>query len=145
MHVGLLLLVLLAASATTHALPSLQPCPPILQAYGLLSRCRKHAMHAAAAPAADAHAAVSPVVTPLTPPFSLLSSQLVLPYVDLKIEYYDLGLPNRDATDDQVTIDAANAIKVRQGCGGGWAAVRLCCCAPALPCVQLVGAGPACC
>jgi isocitrate dehydrogenase len=34
--------------------------------------------------------------------------------VDLKIEYYDLGLPNRDATDDQVTVDAANAIKVRR-------------------------------
>jgi hypothetical protein len=30
----------------------------------------------------------------------------------LKIEYYDLGLPNRDATDDKVTVDAAEAIKV---------------------------------
>lgn len=37
--------------------------------------------------------------------------QLVLPYVELDIKYFDLGLPNRDATDDQVTIDAANAIK----------------------------------
>ena len=36
---------------------------------------------------------------------------LILPFVDLKTEYYDLGLPNRDKTDDQVTIDAANAIK----------------------------------
>ena len=36
---------------------------------------------------------------------------LLLPYIDLKCEYYDLGLPYRDATDDQVTIDAANAIK----------------------------------
>ena len=38
--------------------------------------------------------------------------QLILPYLDLKIEYYDLGLPHRDATNDQVTIDAAEAIKV---------------------------------
>ncbi len=44
--------------------------------------------------------------------------QLIFPYVDLKIEYYDLGLPNRDATDDQVTIDAANAIKVRTSLAG---------------------------
>ena len=38
--------------------------------------------------------------------------QLILPYVDVKIEYYDLGLPHRDETDDQVTIDAAHAIQV---------------------------------
>ena len=36
---------------------------------------------------------------------------LILPYVDLKSEYYDLGLPERDKTRDQVTVDAANAIK----------------------------------
>lgn len=36
---------------------------------------------------------------------------LILPYVDLKSEYYDLGLPEREKTADQVTIDAANAIK----------------------------------
>jgi isocitrate dehydrogenase len=40
-----------------------------------------------------------------------IKSKLVLPYLDLKIEYYDLGLPNRDATDDQVTVDAAHAIQ----------------------------------
>ena len=34
---------------------------------------------------------------------------LIEPYVDLKCEYYDLGLPYRDKTDDQVTIDSANA------------------------------------
>jgi isocitrate dehydrogenase len=39
--------------------------------------------------------------------------QLILPYLDLEIKYFDLGLPNRDATNDQVTIDAAEAIKVR--------------------------------
>lgn len=38
--------------------------------------------------------------------------QLIFPYVDLKLEYYDLGLENRDATDDQVTVDAAHAIQV---------------------------------
>lgn len=37
--------------------------------------------------------------------------QLILPYLELQIEYYDLGLPNRDATDDQVTVAAAEAIK----------------------------------
>lgn len=44
--------------------------------------------------------------------FFLFVIQLILPYLDLKIEYYDLGLPNRDATDDKVTIEAAEAIKV---------------------------------
>lgn len=44
----------------------------------------------------------------------LSSTQLVLPYVDVKIDYYDLGLPHRDATNDQVTIDAANAILKHQ-------------------------------
>lgn len=41
----------------------------------------------------------------------LLLLQLILPYLDLDIKYYDLGLPNRDATNDQVTVDAAEAIK----------------------------------
>jgi len=41
---------------------------------------------------------------------------LILPYVNLKTEYYDLGLPHRDETDDQVTVDAANAI-ARLGVG----------------------------
>lgn len=36
---------------------------------------------------------------------------LILPYVDLKTEYYDLGLPEREKTSDKVTVDAANAIK----------------------------------
>jgi len=36
---------------------------------------------------------------------------LLLPYIDLKTEYYDLGLPHRDETNDQVTIDSANATK----------------------------------
>lgn len=36
--------------------------------------------------------------------------QLILPYLDLKIEYYDLGLPNRDKTNDEVTVEAAKAI-----------------------------------
>jgi len=36
---------------------------------------------------------------------------LIKPYIDLKTEYYDLGLQNRDHTDDQVTTDAANAIR----------------------------------
>ncbi len=40
-----------------------------------------------------------------------IKDMLILPFVDLKTEYYDLGLPNRDATGDQVTIDSANATK----------------------------------
>lgn len=36
---------------------------------------------------------------------------LIAPFVDLKTEYYDLGIENRDATDDQVTVDSANATK----------------------------------
>jgi isocitrate dehydrogenase len=43
--------------------------------------------------------------------WSFIKEQLILPYLDVDIEYYDLGMENRDATDDQVTIDAANAIK----------------------------------
>lgn len=37
-------------------------------------------------------------------------AQLITPFVDVEILYFDLGLPNRDATNDQVTIDAATAI-----------------------------------
>ena len=40
-----------------------------------------------------------------------IKDMLILPYVDLKTEYYDLGLPHRDETGDQVTIDSANATK----------------------------------
>ncbi len=40
-----------------------------------------------------------------------IKEQLILPYVDVPIEYYDLGIEYRDATDDKVTVDAANAIK----------------------------------
>jgi len=40
-----------------------------------------------------------------------IKDKLITPYLDLPIEYYDLSVENRDATDDQVTVDAANAIK----------------------------------
>ncbi|MDW7670012.1 MAG: isocitrate/isopropylmalate family dehydrogenase, partial [Bacillota bacterium] len=40
-----------------------------------------------------------------------VKEKLIEPYVDLKTEYYDLHLKSRDDTDDQVTVDAANAIK----------------------------------
>lgn len=45
-----------------------------------------------------------------------IKDQLILPYLDLNIDYYDLSVQQRDATDDQITIDAANAIK-RHGVG----------------------------
>ncbi|MBS3964371.1 MAG: NADP-dependent isocitrate dehydrogenase [Methylomonas sp.] len=40
-----------------------------------------------------------------------IKDKLILPYLDLSIDYYDLGIENRDATDDQITIAAAHAIK----------------------------------
>ncbi|MBP3372453.1 MAG: NADP-dependent isocitrate dehydrogenase, partial [Clostridia bacterium] len=43
--------------------------------------------------------------------WQMIKDKLITPFVDLKSEYYDLGLPYRDQTDDQVTVDAANAIK----------------------------------
>lgn len=41
--------------------------------------------------------------------WQMIKEELLLPYIDLNTEYYDLGLKHRDETDDQVTIDAANA------------------------------------
>ena len=43
--------------------------------------------------------------------WSFIKEKLILPYLDLDIKYYDLGIENRDATNDQVTIDSAEAIK----------------------------------
>ena len=40
-----------------------------------------------------------------------IKEELILPFLDLNILYFDLGIEHRDATNDQVTIDAANAIK----------------------------------
>jgi isocitrate dehydrogenase len=48
--------------------------------------------------------------------WQFIKDKLILPYLDLEIRYYDLSMENRDATGDQVTIDAANAIKE---CGVG--------------------------
>jgi isocitrate dehydrogenase len=45
-----------------------------------------------------------------------IKDQLILPYLDIDLEYYDLSIQNRDATDDQVTVDAAYAIR-RHGVG----------------------------
>ena len=41
--------------------------------------------------------------------WQMIKDELILPFIDLKSEYYDLGLENRNATDDQVTVDSANA------------------------------------
>jgi len=43
--------------------------------------------------------------------WKFIKDQLILPYLDINLEYYDLGIEYRDATNDQVTIDSANAIK----------------------------------
>ena len=43
--------------------------------------------------------------------WEFIKNKLILPYLDLKIEYFDLGIKSRDKTNDQITIDCANAIK----------------------------------
>lgn len=43
--------------------------------------------------------------------WKMIKDELLLPFIDLKTEYYDLGLKHRDETDDQVTVDASNATK----------------------------------
>ena len=43
--------------------------------------------------------------------WQFIKDKLILPYLDIELEYYDLGIEHRDETDDQVTVDAANAIK----------------------------------
>jgi len=43
--------------------------------------------------------------------WKFIKDKLILPYLDLKIEYYDLGMKSRDNTSDQITVDCANAIK----------------------------------
>src|SRR5262245_10247765 len=48
--------------------------------------------------------------------WKFIKDKLILPYVDVEIKYYDLGIEHRDQTNDQVTVDAANAIKE---CGVG--------------------------
>src|SRR5690242_5018390 len=48
--------------------------------------------------------------------WDLIKKKLVLPYIDVSLEYFDLGIEHRDATNDQVTVDAAEAIK-RVGVG----------------------------
>jgi isocitrate dehydrogenase len=48
--------------------------------------------------------------------WQFIKEQLILPYLDVELAYFDLGITNRDATEDQVTVDAANAIK-RYGVG----------------------------
>ncbi len=48
--------------------------------------------------------------------WTMIREKLILPYIDVELAYFDLGIEHRDATDDQVTVDAANAIK-RVGVG----------------------------
>src|SRR3954454_9976098 len=43
--------------------------------------------------------------------WQFIKEQLILPYLDVELKYFDLGIESRDATDDQITVDAANAIK----------------------------------
>jgi len=48
--------------------------------------------------------------------WSFIKEQLILPYLDVELEYYDLGIESRDATEDRITVEAAEAIK-RHGVG----------------------------
>src|SRR5947207_15596897 len=43
--------------------------------------------------------------------WKFIKDKLILPYIDVELKYYDLGVEHRDSTNDQVTIDAANAIR----------------------------------
>ena len=43
--------------------------------------------------------------------WQFIKDKLILPYLDVNLEYYDLGIEKRDETDDQITIDAAKAIQ----------------------------------
>ena len=43
--------------------------------------------------------------------WQFIKEKLILPYLDIELDYYDLGVKNRDNTNDQVTVDSANAIK----------------------------------
>src|ERR1700726_1769196 len=43
--------------------------------------------------------------------WQFIKDKLILPYLDIDLKYYDLGIEHRDATDDQVTVDSAEAIK----------------------------------
>ena len=43
--------------------------------------------------------------------WKMIKDELLYPFIDLKTEYYDLGLEHRNETDDQVTVDSANATK----------------------------------
>jgi isocitrate dehydrogenase len=49
--------------------------------------------------------------------WSFIKEQLILPYLDIELRYYDLGIESRDASEDQITVEAADAIK-RYGVGG---------------------------
>ena len=43
--------------------------------------------------------------------WEFIKNKLILPYIDINIKYYDLGVENRDNTNDQITIDAAEEVK----------------------------------
>jgi len=43
--------------------------------------------------------------------WNFIKQKLILPYLDIKIQYYDLGIKNRDKTSDKITVDSANAVK----------------------------------
>jgi len=54
--------------------------------------------------------------------WQFIKDKLIHPYLDINLEYYDLGIEKRDETDDQITVDAANAIK-KHGVGGKCATI----------------------
>ena len=43
--------------------------------------------------------------------WSFIKDKLIMPYLEIDLKYYDLGMESRDKTDDQITVNAANAIK----------------------------------
>ncbi|MFQ5786185.1 MAG: NADP-dependent isocitrate dehydrogenase, partial [Alphaproteobacteria bacterium] len=43
--------------------------------------------------------------------WAFIKDKLILPYLDIELRYFDLGIESRDATDDRITVDAAHAIR----------------------------------
>ena len=52
--------------------------------------------------------------------WSFIKEKLILPYLDIDLKYYDLGMESRDKTNDQITVDCAKAIQKYNVGGGYW-------------------------
>jgi len=100
--------------AAAAAAPAVRRAPVLINSHAALVKAVNRHMSAAAA-AAPQKIKVSGAIVEMDGDemtrviWDFIKQKLILPYVDIDIKYFDLGLPNRDATNDQVTIDAAEA------------------------------------